>query len=69
MAETGVLRHDARVELLDGEIIDIPLEQTIEVYREPHLAGYGSTIMLRAGEKACPLAFPDAAVDVTELLG
>lgn len=43
-------------------------EETVEVYREPHLAGYSSTMVLRAGDRACPLAFPDAAVEVAELL-
>ncbi len=43
-------------------------DRTVEVYREPHLTGYGSTTILRPGAKACPLAFPDAAVDVAELL-
>jgi Uma2 family endonuclease len=43
-------------------------EETIEVYREPHFTGYGSRTILRAGEKAAPRAFPDAAVDVAELL-
>jgi Uma2 family endonuclease len=43
-------------------------EETIEVYREPHFTGYGSRSILRAGEKAAPRAFPDAAVDVAESL-
>ena len=43
-------------------------DETIEVCREPHLAGYASMTSLRPGDKARPLAFPDAAVDVAELL-
>jgi len=43
-------------------------ELTIEVYREPHFTGYGSKTILRAGDTIAPLAFPDAAVDVAELL-
>ena len=43
-------------------------DQVIEVYREPHFAGYSKTKVLRAGEKASPLAFADVAVDVAELL-
>ena len=43
-------------------------ELTVEIYREPHFTGYGSRTILRAGEQARPLAFPDAAVDVAELL-
>jgi len=41
---------------------------TVEVYREPHFTGYGSKAILRAGDQAKPQAFPDVAVDVTELL-
>jgi len=44
------------------------LERNIEIYREPHLTGYGSATVLRTGEKASPLAFPDAAVEVAELM-
>jgi Uma2 family endonuclease len=43
-------------------------ELTVEIYREPHFTGYGSKTVLTAGDQAAPLAFPDAAVDVTELL-
>ncbi len=43
-------------------------ELTVEIYREPHFTGYGSKTVLRPGDQARPLAFPDAAVDVTELL-
>jgi Uma2 family endonuclease len=43
-------------------------ELTIEVYREPHFTGYGSKTILRAGDTLAPLAFPEAAVDVAELL-
>ena len=43
------------------------MAQTIEVYREPHFTGYGVKTVLRAGDQARPLAFPEAAVDVAEL--
>jgi hypothetical protein len=43
-------------------------ELTIEVYREPHFTGYDSKTIVRAGDSFAPLAFPDAAVDVAELL-
>ena len=43
-------------------------DATIEAYREPHFTGYGSKTILRAGDTIAPLAFPDAAVDVAELL-
>jgi Uma2 family endonuclease len=41
---------------------------TVEVYREPNFTGYGNKTILRAGQQAAPLAFPDAIVDVAELL-
>ena len=44
------------------------VDLTVEVYREPHFTGYGSTTILRAGDQAVPKAFPDVAVDVGELL-
>jgi Uma2 family endonuclease len=43
-------------------------DATIEVYREPHFTGFGNKTVLRAGDQAKPLAFPDATVDVAELL-
>jgi len=43
-------------------------DSTVEVHREPHFTGYGSKTILRAGDKISPLAFPDAALDVAELL-
>jgi hypothetical protein len=44
------------------------LDATVEVYREPHFAGYSSKVILRAGDTASPEAFPDVTVDVAELL-
>ena len=41
---------------------------TVEVYRDPHFTGYGSKAILRPGDQASPLAFPDAVVDLAELL-
>ena len=43
-------------------------EKAVEVYREPHLTGYRSRLILHSGDKAHPLAFPDALVDVAELM-
>ena len=40
----------------------------VEIYHEPHFNGYGSKTILRAGDEARPLAFPDVAINVTELL-
>ncbi len=45
------------------------VEQTLEVHREPQYDGYGSTKILRAGEPAQLLAFPDVAMAVAELVG
>jgi len=44
------------------------VEGTIEIHREPNFTGYGSKTILRAGDKAVPQTFPDAAVPVAELL-
>ena len=44
------------------------VERAVEIYRDPHFTGYGSKTILRAGEQAKPLAFPDVTVDVGELL-
>jgi Uma2 family endonuclease len=44
-------------------------DRTLEVYREPHFAGYGSIHTLRAGDTAAPLAFADAEVNLSALLG
>jgi Uma2 family endonuclease len=43
-------------------------ELTIEVYRQPRFSGYSSKVVLQAGDKASPQRFPDAKVDVAELL-
>jgi hypothetical protein len=53
MGETGVL--------------NLP-ERRLEVYREPHFAGYSSVTVLRTGDQACPLTFPDAVLEVEDLL-
>jgi Uma2 family endonuclease len=43
-------------------------ELTVEIYREPNFTGYGSKTVLRAGNQARPLAFPDVDLDMAELL-
>ena len=43
-------------------------DETMEVYREPHFTGYGSKTILHAGDQAVPQAFPDAVLNVAELL-
>jgi Uma2 family endonuclease len=57
----------ARAGIAEVWIVDLN-EQTIEVYRQPHYAGYGAKTTLREGDKASPQVFPDAQVDVAELL-
>lgn len=44
-------------------------ERSIEVCRESHYAGYGSITVLRPGDQARPLLFPDVAADVAGLVG
>jgi Uma2 family endonuclease len=52
-----------------GEVWIVNLtEQAVEIHREPHFTGYGAKTILRAGDQAKPQAFPDAVVDVAELL-
>jgi len=41
---------------------------TLEVYREPHSAGYASVQILLEGESAAPARFPDAVIEVSNLL-
>ncbi len=43
-------------------------DRQIELYRDPHFTGYGTTIILREDAKAAPAAFPDAQISVGELL-
>jgi len=51
------------------EVWIINLEDlAIQINRDPHFNGYGSKTILRAGDQARPLAFPDTVVDVAELL-
>ena len=48
-------------------LLNLP-EKTLEIYREPNFTGYSFHAVLRAGQEARPLGFPDAAVDVAALL-
>jgi Uma2 family endonuclease len=56
----------ARAGIAEVWIVDLN-EQTIEVHRQPHFAGYSSKAILRAGDRANPQAFPDAMVEVAEM--
>lgn len=57
----------ARASISEVWIVNLN-NQTIELYREPHLTGYAAKVVLGAGEHASPMAFPDVALDVTQLL-
>jgi Uma2 family endonuclease len=57
----------ARAGIAEVWIVDLN-EQTIEVYRQPNFAGYSVKTILREGDKASPQSFPDAMVDVAQLL-
>ena len=43
-------------------------DSTIEIYREPNFTDYDSRTVLQAGDQAKPIAFPDVAVNMAELL-
>jgi Uma2 family endonuclease len=58
----------ARAGVTETWILNL-VEQTLEVCRDPQYDGYGSITILRRGDQARPLAFPDVAVEVAELLG
>ncbi len=45
------------------------VESVLEVYREPNLTGYASSTVLRPGDTARVLAFPDVEIDVAALFG
>ncbi len=47
-------------------ILNVPQRQ-LEVYRQPNFLGYESKTVVRSGDFA-PAAFPDALVNITELL-
>jgi Uma2 family endonuclease len=46
------------VNLVDG---------TLEIYREPHFAGYAHSQILQKGESAAPSHFPDAVIEVNKI--
>lgn len=74
IADTS-LRHDrvkklsayARACIAEVWIVNLP-ERLIELYREPRIADYASRLKVSAGDRAVPQAFPDVAVDLSELL-
>lgn len=70
------LRYDQRVKsklygaagVADYWIVNLPARQ-IEVYREPRSNGYRTVTHYWPGETLSPLAFPDATVNVDDILG
>jgi Uma2 family endonuclease len=56
-----------RAGIIEVWIVNL-VDQTLEVYREPHFEGYASKVTLSAGDKVAPQAFSDVTVDVAELL-
>ncbi len=56
----------ARAGIAEFWIVNIPLCQ-VQIYREPNYLGYESKQIIKDGHVA-PAAFPDAKIDVTELL-
>jgi len=49
-------------------LVDLP-GQSITAYRQPTDKGYGSEQVYRRGDRLAPLAFPDRALGVDDLLG
>lgn len=70
------LRFDQRVKaklygaasIADYWIINLP-ERQIEVYREPQPDGYRTVTRYKPGESISPLAFPDASLNVDDIIG
>ena len=63
----SIPNNNGRAGIAEVWIVNL-IDQTVEVYREPHFTGYGAKTILRAGDQAAPQAFPGVTVDVTELL-
>jgi Uma2 family endonuclease len=57
----------ARAAIAEVWIVDLN-DESIQIYREPSFTGYAAKTVLRAGDQAVPQAFPDAVVDLAELL-
>lgn len=67
MADAGVLGEDDRVELIEGEMVDLPAG-IVEVWTEPGTAGYGHIRRVSADGSLSPQAFPDVVLAVDDLL-
>jgi Uma2 family endonuclease len=58
----------ARSGIPETWLVALP-EETLYVYREPSPDGYREIRIFRRGDTIAPLAFPDAALSVSDLLG
>jgi Uma2 family endonuclease len=58
----------ARAGIWELWLVDIPAG-VVEVHRQPSTAGYRDIRSRRRGETLSPLAFPDVAIDVENVLG
>jgi Uma2 family endonuclease len=58
----------ARFGILEVWLVDVG-RGTIRVYREPSPTGYRTARTFRRGERLAPLAFPDLALAVADILG
>jgi Uma2 family endonuclease len=74
VSDTTVARDRAKLRLYADAgvpevwIVNLP-EARIEVYRDPAGGAYADTCSVRSGERQAPSAFPDAELDVAEILG
>jgi hypothetical protein len=57
----------ARAGVVEVWIVNLT-EETLEIYREPNFTGYSSVQTLRPGDQASPSRFPNAVIDVAQLL-
>lgn len=57
----------ARAGIPEVWILNVP-ERVLEVYRTPSSTAYGEVMRAQAGEVVAPAAFPDAQIEVAELL-
>ena len=56
----------ARAGIPETWILNVPQKQ-LEIYRQPHFLGYESKTILQSGQ-AAPAAFPDAVINVEDLV-
>lgn len=69
MGETGVLAPETRIELIDGELIDIA-GRTVMIHRDPQAeqASYAARFPLKPPGLIRPVMLPDMQLDLSALL-